>query len=72
MNTILVGGRTIRGIVEGDSVPQVFLPILFALWKDGSFPMERIMRFYDFAQIADAAPDAASGRGIKPVLLMVA
>jgi Zn-dependent alcohol dehydrogenase len=70
MNTILVGGRTIRGIVEGDSVPQVFLPTLIALWKDGRFPMERIMRFYDFDQIDEAAQDAAAGRVIKPVLLM--
>ncbi len=70
MNTILVGGLTVRGIVEGDSVPQVFLPMLMRLWADGRFPIERAMRFYDFDRIDEAAGDAASGQVIKPVLRM--
>ena len=69
MNTILVGGRTIRGIVEGDSVPQVFLPQLVELW-DGLFPIDRIIAPYDFDQIERAARDAEAGRVVKPVLRM--
>jgi aryl-alcohol dehydrogenase len=70
VNTILVGGRTVRGIVEGDSVPQLFLPTLMRLWADGRFPMDRLMQFYDFDRIDEAAADAAAGRVIKPVLRM--
>jgi aryl-alcohol dehydrogenase len=70
MNTILVGGRTVRGIVEGDSVPALFLPQLMRFWEQGRFPVERMMTFYDFEQIEDAAHDAESGHVIKPVLRM--
>ncbi len=68
MNSILIPGRTVRGIVEGDSVPGVFIPRLTELWRQGRFPVERIMTFYDFDQIDQAAGDAEAGRVIKPVL----
>jgi aryl-alcohol dehydrogenase len=70
VNTILVGGRTVRGIVEGDSVPRVFLPRLVELWERGRFPVDRFMTRYDFDQIEQAAHDAEEGRVIKPVLRM--
>ncbi len=70
VNTILTGGRVVRGIVEGDSVPDVFLPRLIRLWEQGRFPVERFMTFYDFEQIEQAARDAEEGRTIKPVLRM--
>ena len=70
VNTILSGGRVVRGIVEGDSVPDVFLPQLMTLHRQGRFPVEALMTFYDFDQIEQAAQDAEAGRTIKPVLRM--
>jgi aryl-alcohol dehydrogenase len=70
VNTILTGGRLVRGIVEGDSVPDVFLPRLLKLHEQGRFPVERLMTFYDFDQIDRAAHDAEAGTTIKPVLRM--
>jgi aryl-alcohol dehydrogenase len=70
VNTILTGGRTVRGVVEGDSVPQLFLPALIRHWEQGRFPVERLMTFYDFDAIEQAAADAQSGATIKPVLRM--
>jgi aryl-alcohol dehydrogenase len=70
VNTILSGGRVVRGIVEGDSVPDVFLPRLMTLHRQGRFPVEALMTFYDFDQIEQAAQDAEAGRTIKPVLRM--
>jgi aryl-alcohol dehydrogenase len=70
VTTILTGGRVVRGIVEGDCVPDEFLPRLYALHVEGRFPVERLMTFYDFDQIEQAADDAASGRAIKAVLRM--
>ena len=69
-NTILTGGRVVRGIVEGDSVPDVFLPRLMRLWEQGRFPVERFMTFYDFEQIEQAARGAEERKTIKPVLRM--
>lgn len=70
VNTILVAGRVVRGIVEGDSVPDVFMPTLVRLWEQGRFPVERLMTFYDFDEIERAAHDAEAGKTIKPVLRM--
>ena len=69
-HTILTGGRVVRGIVEGDSVPEVFLPQLMRLWEQGRFPVERFMTFYDFEQIEQAARGAEERKTIKPVLRM--
>jgi aryl-alcohol dehydrogenase len=68
VNHLLTGGRVIRGIVEGESIPTEFLPRLIELWQRGEFPVERMMTFYDFHQIDQAAHDAEAGRVIKPVL----
>ena len=68
VNTILTGGRVVRGIVEGDSVPDQFLPHLIRLWEQGRFPVERLMTFYDFDEIERAAHDAETGATIKAVL----
>jgi len=70
MNEILTAGRTLTGIVEGDSVPDVFLPVLIELWRQGRFPIDRVMTHYEFADIERAAHDAESGAVVKPVLRM--
>lgn len=70
MNQILGLARTVRGIIEGESVPAVFLPRLIELWRQGRFPVDRIITHYDFDQIDMAAHDAEAGRVIKPVLRM--
>jgi len=36
----------------------------------GRFPVERMITFYDFAEINRAAAESASGATIKPVLKM--
>jgi len=68
INQMLALGRGLRGIVEGESVPDVFVPRLIELWQQGRFPVERIISHYDFDEIERAAHDAEEGRVIKPVL----
>jgi aryl-alcohol dehydrogenase len=70
VNQMLAMGRTLRGIVEGQSVPDVFLGVLIELWRQGRFPVDRIMTHYSFDEIERAARDAEEGRVVKPVLRM--
>jgi aryl-alcohol dehydrogenase len=65
----LIFGRTIRGVCEGDSVPGVFIPRLIELFRQGRFPMDKMMRTYPFGDIEKACADANEGRTIKPVLV---
>jgi len=64
----LQGGRTVRGVVQGDSKPREFIPRLVDLFMAGRFPLDRLITAYDFAAINQAAADATSGATIKPVL----
>jgi aryl-alcohol dehydrogenase len=68
----LLLGRTVRGIIQGDSIPRVFIPQLIEMYRRGQFPFDRLVRFYDFAQINQAIADAASGETIKPILRIAA
>ena len=70
VHNILSFGRVVRGIVEGDSVPELFLPRLLELWQLGRFPVDRMMTYYDFDEINQAVHDAEAGTTIKPVLRM--
>jgi aryl-alcohol dehydrogenase len=70
MNSLLNGGRVLRGIAQGDSVPQIFIPKLVDLYRSGRFPFDRLVRTYDFADINQAFEDTARGEVIKPVLVM--
>ncbi len=70
MEADLPGGRKVLSIIQGDAVPQQFIPHLIALWQSGDFPFDRLIRFYDFGEINRAIADAKRGRTIKPVLRM--
>jgi aryl-alcohol dehydrogenase len=39
---------------------------------DGKFPIEKMIKFYDFADINKAAQESSAGIAIKPVLRMPA
>jgi aryl-alcohol dehydrogenase len=63
-------GGTVRGIVEGDSDPDVFLPELIAHHRGGRLPYDRFVRTYPFDQINEAIADAHAGKAIKVVLTL--
>ncbi|MDP2409646.1 MAG: NAD(P)-dependent alcohol dehydrogenase [Pseudolabrys sp.] len=66
----LQNGRSVRGVIQGDSVPEEFIPQLVDYIMAGRFPVEKLITFYDFADINRAAADSMSGATIKPVLRM--
>lgn len=67
-NTFMQSCKTLMGVVEGDSVPDVLVPALLDLHLQGRFPFDRLVRFYDFDQINQAAADAESGAAVKPII----
>jgi len=67
MNSILFG-RSLRGIIEGDSVPDIFIPQLISLWRQGAFPFDKLIRFYPFEDIDQAVRDSEHGKVLKAVV----
>ncbi|HTP28274.1 MAG TPA: NAD(P)-dependent alcohol dehydrogenase [Anaeromyxobacteraceae bacterium] len=63
-------GRKVMSVIQGDAVPQTFIPRLIQLWQRGDFPFDRLLRYYDFSDVNRAIADANRGRAIKPVLRM--
>lgn len=61
-------GLTIRGIVEGDSNPQIFIPYLLDLHAQGKFPFEKLITTMPLAQINEALEVQHQGDAIKIVL----
>jgi aryl-alcohol dehydrogenase len=63
-------GKKAIEVVQGDSVPQIFIPKMIKLYQAGEFPFDRLLTFYDFKNINRAMKDSLSGKTIKPVLRM--
>ena len=64
----LLWGRSTRGIIEGDSIPQVFIPQLIELYKQDRFPFDKLISYYPIEEINQAAQDSIDGITVKPVL----
>lgn len=58
----------LQGIIQGSSVPQIFIPRLLELQRRGLFPLERLITKYPFENINAAMRDMQEGSVVKPVL----
>ena len=67
---LLVGGKSLLSVLEGDSVPDLFIPQLADFYLAGQLPLDRLTTNYAFTDIAHALDDAHHARVIKPVLQM--
>ncbi len=63
---LLLMGRTVKGIIEGDAVPQTFIPKLIELWRQGRFPFDRLITTYPLDKINEAEADTTSGKVRSP------
>jgi aryl-alcohol dehydrogenase len=69
-NELMGTGKKLIGIVEGCSIPQLFIPQLLTYYKKGMFPFDTLITYYDFKDIAQAFEDTHKGKVIKAVLRM--
>jgi aryl-alcohol dehydrogenase len=63
-------GKSARGIVEGDCIPQAFIPKLIDLNRRGLFPYDKLIRCYPFDKINEAIHDSETGKVVKAVVRM--
>jgi aryl-alcohol dehydrogenase len=64
----LMNGRTVKGIIEGDAIPDLFIPKLIELYSQGRFPFDQLITYYPFDDINKAVEEMEEGKVIKPVL----
>jgi len=63
-------GKTWIHLVEGFAVPQVFIPQMIQLWKQGRFPFDRMITYFAFDKVIEAFEANRNGSAVKPVLVM--
>lgn len=63
-------GRTLKYVIEGDSVPDIFIPQLIELHKKGMFPFDKLIRFYELNDINAAVEDSEKGITLKAIVRM--
>lgn len=68
VNGVMTAGKRIVGIVEGESKPDLFIPALVELYRQGRFPFDKLVKFYSLDQINQAAEDSEKGITIKPII----
>lgn len=68
--SVMTAGRSVEYVIEGDSVPDILIPQLIGLYKNGLFPFDRLVRFYDFEDINQAVSDTESGVTLKAIIRM--
>ncbi len=68
LRDIVLGGKSVRGCLEGDAVPAEFIPRLLELYHAGRFPIDRLVRTYPHTEINAALADQHAGEVVKPVL----
>ena len=65
----MLGGRMVDGNMEGDVVPDTFIPYLIDLHQQGRFPFDRLVTACgDLAAINEAVAATESGDVVKAVL----
>ena len=65
----LTVGQSLIGIIQGDAISGLMIPELVGLYRNGRFPFDRLLTFYDFADINTAVADVLAARVVKPVLV---
>ena len=65
----LASGLTVKGIIEGDSQPDVFIPQLIEYYKAGKLPVDQFIKTYPLADINLAVEAHHSGECVKAVLI---
>jgi aryl-alcohol dehydrogenase len=67
----LLPGKSLRGVIQGDSVSKTFIPRLIELWQQGEFPFdELITEFQGIDELDGAAQAMRAGDVIKPVVII--
>ncbi|WP_026912682.1 NAD(P)-dependent alcohol dehydrogenase [Patulibacter minatonensis] len=66
---LLALGLTVRGIQEGDSDPDVFIPKMLEWHKAGKFPFDKLIETFPLSQINEAVDAQHRGEVVKVVLV---
>lgn len=69
VNTVMTFGQAVKGIIEGDSDPDEFIPELIEHFKAGRLPFDKLVKTYRLSEINEAIAAQHHGECVKAVLI---
>lgn len=69
MQTFMVSGKQYFGAVQGHSRTKEYIPKMIGWWKEGIFPVEKLVKFFPFEDYENALKVMGSGDVVKPILV---
>lgn len=69
ISDLVTYGYTIKGIIEGDSDPDTFIPEMMEHYRQGRLPFDKMIKTYPLSKINEAIADQHAGKCVKVVLL---
>jgi Zn-dependent alcohol dehydrogenase len=68
LGLLLGRALTVRAVLLGDAVPAEFVPKMITWYRKGQFPVEKLIKFFDAENMADAVLAMQTGSVVKPVI----
>ncbi|KAL4867809.1 hypothetical protein BDV12DRAFT_170621 [Aspergillus spectabilis] len=62
-------GRSIIGCIEGDCIPGKAIPQMIEWYREGRFPIDKLIRYFEAEEYQQALATVMEGSVVKPVLV---
>ncbi|KAJ4253836.1 hypothetical protein NW762_010231 [Fusarium torreyae] len=62
-------GKTLLGSVQGDAIPSAYVPQMIQWYREGLFPIDRLVSFYRAEDVHKAFDDMKVGKAVKPIIV---
>lgn len=69
MQSFMESGKQYMGAVQGHSRSKEFIPQMIRWWKQGIFPVEKLVKFFDFESFEEAVRVMGRGDVVKPIMV---
>ncbi|OCK93173.1 putative alcohol dehydrogenase [Cenococcum geophilum 1.58] len=65
----MVAGKQYIGAVEGDSITSESVPLMIRWWREGKFPLEKLVKRFKAEDFKEAIKEMHEGVTVKPVIV---
>lgn len=69
MQSFMVSGKQYFGAVQGHARTSEYIPQMIKWWREGAFPIEKLVTFFEHGNYMQALKAMGSGDAIKPVIV---
>ncbi|KAM0542867.1 hypothetical protein ACHAPJ_012590 [Fusarium lateritium] len=68
MQSFMVSGKHYFGAVQGHSKSEEYIPQMVQWWKEGIFPVDKLVKVFEYSEFKQAVASMRRGDVVKPVI----